>query len=103
MSVKASDAAVEELAAILYESYVISVEGKTFNGVGMSTYEGYKKKEEFTKQCNAWLDVARTAMETFKEAYKPFFGMDIGILSELGMDSEKSVCELLESIPDSDE
>lgn len=58
---------IDNLAAILHEAYVRSVGCVTYLGEKMSTYEDYKKNEKFTKQCNAWKDVAIEAVVSLKE------------------------------------
>jgi hypothetical protein len=55
---------LEQFAGTLYETYCRAVGGKAFNGDLLPNWETFRADPSKKTQSDAWIEVARTALET---------------------------------------
>jgi hypothetical protein len=53
----------EEIAGQLYDHYCAAVGGKAFNGDPLPDWNTFRSDKNKTKQSDAWVEVARKAIE----------------------------------------
>jgi len=56
----------EAIAGILYDAYCAKVGGKAFNGDDLPTWKTFRADPSRTKQSDAWVVVAETAIDTLR-------------------------------------